>query len=134
MSFVGELFVGRLGRHAATLPFSLEGTFPSLTSFSSCEVVTAEIDWTAGIFVWVRLPNGTFHPNERSSILVLAPNRKCCRPLWCAGFPNRQLYSSSWVVLRWALVRMPPMTGVYNCRHAELDFVGLQSSLLRVWR
>ena len=62
----------------------LDKTFPSLTSLSSSEVVTARMDWAADKFVWVRLPNGRFHPRESSSILVLAlpTNRKCCRPLW----------------------------------------------------
>ena len=50
----------------------LERTFPSLTSFSSCEAVTAGMDRAAGKLVCVRLPNGMFHPGERSSVLVLA--------------------------------------------------------------
>ena len=91
------------------------------------------MDWAAVKFVWVRLPKRMFHPGEMSGILVLAhpPNRKCCRPLRYAEFRNRLLYSSSWVVYRWALVPMAPVTGGYIFRLAESDFVGLSSSLLR---
>ena len=83
MSFFGESFFLRLRRHAATLPLFLEKTFSSLTSFSTCEVVTAGKDWAADKFVWVRLPNGRFRPGDRSSVRVLArpPNRRfviCC--------------------------------------------------------
>ena len=87
---LGESLVLRLSRHAATLPFFLDGTFLFPTSFSSCDVATSWKDWTADRFVWFRLPNGKFHPGEWSSILVLArpPKRKCCRPLWYAKFLN----------------------------------------------
>ena len=94
-------------------------TFPSLNSFSSCDVVTAGMDCTADNFVWVCLPNGGFHPRERSSILVLArpPKRKCCRPWWFAEFHNCQMYSHSWVLLRLAIVLMTLVTKGYNCYH-----------------
>ena len=110
---LGKSFVRRLRRNAATLLLFLDKTFPSLTCFSSREVVTAGMGWAADKFVWVRFPNGRFHPGERCSILVLAcpPNRKCCRLLWHAEFPNRHLYSSSLVVLRLAIVPMAPVTG-----------------------
>ena len=116
-----------------TLPFFLKRTFPSLAFCSFCEVLTAGMDWAADKFVWVCLPNGNFHPGERSSTLVWArpPIRKCCHSLWYAEFPNRQLYSGSWVVLRWAMVPMAAVNGGYNCRHADLEFVGLPSLLLR---
>ena len=129
---MGEVFVRKLRRPAVTLPFFLEGTFPSLTSLSCCEVVTAGLDWVADKFVWVRLPNERFRPWEKSSVPVMShrPNRRCCHALWYAEFPNRHLYSGSLLVLRWATVAMALVTEGYNCLHAVSDFVGLPSSLL----
>ena len=108
-------------------------TFPFLTSFSTCDVVIARIDWVADNFVWARIPNGKFRPGEKSSVPVLArpPNRRCCHPLWYAELPNRQLYSGPWVGLRWETVPMAPVTVGYSCRHAESHFFGLLYSLLR---
>ena len=133
MSFVGESFVRRLCRHAATVPFFLESTLPSLASFSSCEAVMARVDWAADKFVWARLPNERFRPQERFSVPVLArpPKKRCCHLLWYAGFRNRQLYSNSCVGLRWAKFPMAPVTAGYICHYAESDFAGVPSSLLR---
>ena len=80
----------RLRRRVATLPLFLERTFLSLTSSSSCEGVTAVIDWTIGIFVWVRLPNKRFHLGKKSSIHVVArpPNRRGLSSVVLCGVPQ----------------------------------------------
>ena len=121
---LGESFLCSLRRHAATLHLFLERTFPSPTSFSSCGVLTAEMELTTGRFVWVRLPNGKFHPGERSSILVLTrpPNRNCCRQLWFAEFTNQQLYSNSRVVSRWAIDQMAPVNGAIIIVMSMVDY------------
>ena len=89
------------------------------------------MDWAADKFVWVHLPIGRVRPGDSSSVPVLAgfPNKRCCHRLWFAEFPNRHLYSSSWVALRWVMVPMAPVIGGYNYCVAESDFVELPSLL-----
>ena len=55
-----EPFVRWLRRHAATLPFFLDDTFSSLISYSSCDMVTARMDWAADKSVWVFFPRRVF--------------------------------------------------------------------------
>ena len=131
-SFARRTFVCRLRRHAVTLPFILERTFPSLISSSVCEAVMAGMDWAADNFVWVCLPNERFHLGDSSSVPVGAnpPNRGCYHLLWCAEFPVRQSYRGTWAGLKWAMVPMAPVTGGYNFHHAESDLVGLPPQLL----
>ena len=133
MSFVGDIICPQASQTCCDTPPILGKDIPISNFLSPCQVVPAEMDWAADKFVWVRLANGRFRPRPRSSVPVFAcpSNRRCWHPLWYAEFPNGQFYSGSWVGLRWAMVTMAPVTGGYNCCHAESDFVALPSSLLK---
>ena len=132
MSFVGGIVCPQASQTCYNISPFLEVTLPSLNSSSSFEAVMGWMDWAADKFVWVHLPNERFRPGKRSCVPVLAhpPNRRYYHPFWYAGFLNLQLYSRSWVGLKWAMVPMAPMAGGYNSCNAESDFVGLPQSLL----
>ena len=103
LSFFGGIICLQAWQTCCDTPH-LFGKNITISSFSSCEVVTAGMHWAADKIVWVCLPSGRFPPGERSivSVLTRPPKRKCSHLLWSAEFPNRRFYSSSCVGLTWA--------------------------------